>query len=109
MPFEDASQDMIVSIYLFHELPPRIRRDVAKEIARVLKPGGAFIFADALQFDDTPELNSLLEYFPEGFHEPYFKSYLAEDFAGLFSSHGLEPQPVFTSFLTRIQSWTKPI
>ncbi|MEL6830341.1 MAG: class I SAM-dependent methyltransferase, partial [Pseudomonadota bacterium] len=54
MPFEDGSFDAIVSIYLFHELPPRIRPEVMLEAARVLKPGGAFIVADSLQFGDVP-------------------------------------------------------
>ena len=30
----------LTCIYLFHELPPQARRDVAKEMARVVKPGG---------------------------------------------------------------------
>lgn len=108
MPLPDASQDVIVSIYLFHELPPRIRPLVAAEIARVLRPGGKFIFADSLQFGDTPELDGLLEYFPEGFHEPYYKHYLSEDFGKVFGEAGLVGTPSFTSFLTRIQTWTKP-
>ncbi len=109
MPFEDDSQDLIVSIYLFHELPPRIRPLVASEIARVLKPGGKFIFADSIQFGDTPELDGLLEYFPEGFHEPYYKHYLSEDFASIFSDSGLTPSPAEPVFLTKIQTWTKPV
>lgn len=107
MPFEDASLDLIVSIYLFHELPPKIRRAVAKEIARVLKPGGKFIFADSLQFGDTPALDGLLEYFPEGFHEPYYKGYLSEDFGAVFGEAGLTPAPSEAVFLTKIQTWTK--
>ena len=108
MPLEDDSQDLIVSIYLFHELPPKVRRQVASEIARVLKPGGKFVFADSLQHDDTPPLNGLLDYFPEGFHEPYYKGYLTENFEGMFGEAGLVPAPVKTAFLTRIQTWTKP-
>ena len=38
LPFADDSQDIVTCIYLFHELPPRIRPKVAAEIARVLKP-----------------------------------------------------------------------
>ena len=109
LPFDSESQDFIISIYLFHEIPPRVRKMVAGEIARVLKPGGKFIFADALQYDDNPDLNSLLEYFPEGFHEPYFRSYLTENFDQMFSAAGLKAEPVLTSFLTRIQTWEKPV
>lgn len=107
MPFEDASQDLIVSIYLFHELPPRVRPLVAKEINRVLKPGGKFIFADSLQFGDTPELDGLLEYFPEGFHEPYYKGYLSEDFEAVFGQAGLTRVSKSKAFLTKIDTWEK--
>ncbi len=109
MPLADESQDLIVSIYLFHELPPRVRPVVAREIARVLKPGGKFIFADSLQFGDTPELDGLLEYFPEGFHEPYYKHYLSEDFGKLFGDAGLSSSPAEAVFLTKIQTWEKPL
>ena len=33
MPFADAEFDVVTCIYLFHELPPRIRRAAAAEIA----------------------------------------------------------------------------
>ena len=32
----------MTGVYLFHELPPKVRAAVAAEIARVLKPGGLF-------------------------------------------------------------------
>jgi ubiquinone/menaquinone biosynthesis C-methylase UbiE len=79
MPFEAAGFDIVSCIYLMHELPPRTRRQVAAEIARVLKPGGTLILVDSLQTGDVPEYDGLLDFFPVGFHEPYFASYLAED------------------------------
>jgi ubiquinone/menaquinone biosynthesis C-methylase UbiE len=48
-PFEDASFDAATCVYLFHELPPRVRRDAAREIARVLKPGSVFVMADSIR------------------------------------------------------------
>lgn len=109
MPVPSDSQDIVTAIYLFHELPPRIRPQVFREIARVLKPGGTFIFADSLQFGDNPPLDGLLEYFPEGFHEPYYKSYLEEDFGKLAGKAGLEPdgEPGL-HFLTRVVRFRKP-
>ena len=41
LPFPDASQDVVTTIYLYHELPAEVRRRVTAEIARVLKPGGS--------------------------------------------------------------------
>src|SRR5262249_27998830 len=74
-PFEAESIDAATCVYLFHELPPRVRREAVQEIARVLKPGGVLVFADSIQTNDTPDLDQMLEYFPVGFHEPYFSSY----------------------------------
>jgi len=102
LPFADRSFDVVTSIYLFHELPPEVRRTVAGEFARVLKPGGRLIFMDSLQIGDVPDYDGLLEAFPERFHEPYYASYAREDLAGLFAAAGLntiETRPVFLSKL----------
>jgi ubiquinone/menaquinone biosynthesis C-methylase UbiE len=85
MPFADAEFDVVTCIYLFHELPPRIRRVVVAEIHRVLKPGGTLIFVDSLQTGDEPDYDAVLELFPLAFHEPYYPSYLREDLDRLWS------------------------
>jgi ubiquinone/menaquinone biosynthesis C-methylase UbiE len=84
MPFAEAEFDVVTCIYLFHELPPRIRRAAAGEIARVLKPGGTLIFVDSLQTGDEPDYDALLELFPLAFHEPYYATYLREDLDSLY-------------------------
>lgn len=106
-PFDDAQFDAVSCVYLFHELPPRVRREAAREIGRVLKPGGTFVLADSVQTGDTPDLDRMLEYFPVGFHEPYFSSYLKEDFAALFGEHGFEVEEVELAFLTKIIRFRK--
>ena len=109
-PFDDGRFDIVTSVYLFHELPPKVRRQVAQEIARILKPGGVFIFCDALQYGDDPGLDGLLEYFPEGFHEPYFSTYAETDFAQVFGEAGLVSKgPPRRSFLTKAVCWKKPL
>jgi ubiquinone/menaquinone biosynthesis C-methylase UbiE len=85
MPFADAEFDVVTCIYLFHELPPPIRRAVVAEIRRVLKPGGSLIFVDSLQPGDEPDYDGFLEMFPLAFHEPYYASYLREDLDFLWS------------------------
>jgi ubiquinone/menaquinone biosynthesis C-methylase UbiE len=107
-PFEDASLDAVSCIYLFHELPPRVRRDAARDIARVLKPGGVLVMADSIQSGDTPDLDRMLEYFPVGFHEPYYNTYLNEDFASLFAEFGLSQEEVELAFLTKMMRFRKP-
>lgn len=107
MPLEEASLDIVVCIYLFHELPPRVRPDVMKEIARVLKPGGLFVMADSAQFGDNPKLDGILEYFPEGFHEPYYKGYLSYDFEPVMDAAGFEAERKQMAFLTKVSTWRK--
>lgn len=107
MPFDSKTFDAIISIYLFHELPPRIRAEVITEAARVVKPGGAFIVADSLQFGDNDGLNGILEYFPEGFHEPYYKGYLSWDFAPAMAEAGFMLERTELAFLTKVNVWRK--
>ena len=44
----DDTFDVTTSIYLLHELPPRARRAVLAELARVTAPGGLVLLMDAL-------------------------------------------------------------
>ncbi len=107
MPIETNSQDMIVSIFLFHELPQNVRGAVLSEIARVLKPGGIFILADSVQFGDYPQLDGLLEYFPHGFHEPYYRNYLEWDVVGANQRAGLKKLRHALAFLTKVSVFRK--
>jgi len=102
MPLADASVDIATSIFLFHELPPEVRRAVTAEIARVLKPGGLFVFIDSLQMGDKPGWDGLLEAFPERFHEPYFRHYAIDDLDALFAAAGLEADTTSTPFLSKL-------
>jgi ubiquinone/menaquinone biosynthesis C-methylase UbiE len=43
IPLPDESQDAVTSIFMFHELPPKVRRIVLSEFACVLKPGGRLV------------------------------------------------------------------
>ena len=94
-------------VYLFHELPPRVRPIIAAEIARVLKPGGLFAFADSIQPKDEPRLGRLLEVFPAYFHEPYFAAYGATDLVALFGEAGLTLREEDRAFLTKAMLFEK--
>ena len=56
IPLPDSSYDAVTSIFTFHELPPKVRRIVIKEFARVLKPGGRLILINSLQRADDRRL-----------------------------------------------------
>ena len=101
LPFADASLDAVTCVFLFHELPPRVRPRVAAEIARVLKPDGVLVLADSVQREDEPELTRMLEAFPAFFHEPYYGSYLETDFPALFADAGLRLRDSDKAFLTK--------
>ena len=102
MPFPDASQDVVATCYLYHELPPDARRQVTSEISRVLKPGGLFLFIDSLQLGDRPGWDGLIEAFPHRFHEPYYDHYTQDDLKSLFEKHELEVEECMTAFLSKI-------
>ncbi|WP_375571054.1 class I SAM-dependent methyltransferase [Ahrensia marina] len=108
MPFGEASLDLTSSVFLFHELPPKIRVAVAEEIARVLKPGGLFVFVDSLQPGDTPAYDGLLELFPQLFHEPYYTTYATTDLIDLFQSAGLKIMHEDTAFFSKVLAFEKP-
>lgn len=108
IPLPDASQDVVTCIYLYHELPPKVRRIVTGEMARVLKPGGRLIFVDSLQFGDADGYDGMLEVFPDRFHEPFFSSYVEEDLTAMFAKHGLEQASSTNAFLSKVVTFDKP-
>ena len=72
-------QAQVYSVYLFHELPPEIRRKAVAEMARVLKPGGVAIITDSIQLGDRERLDANLGRFGD-FNEPFYRTYITEDF-----------------------------
>ncbi len=108
VPLPDDSQDVIVAIYLFHELPPKIRRAVFAEVRRLLRPGGVFILADSVQTGDSAAAEPLLDYFERNFHEPFFASWRKTDLAGLGEGAGLKLIGQQTRWLTKALSFQRP-
>ena len=106
MPFADAEFDVVTCIYLFHELPPRVRRAVVAEIRRVLRPGGTLIFVDSLQTGDETDYDATLEFFPIAFHEPYYASYLREDLDELWSP-GFTPGERIPAYFSKVLSYRR--
>ena len=103
----EAAFDAMTCIYLFHEIPPKVRRLVARELARLLAPGGLLIVVDSLQYGDNPNYDGLLDFFPAAFHEPYFRSYLDCDPEGIFAAAGLATEAVETAYLSRVMTLRK--
>jgi ubiquinone/menaquinone biosynthesis C-methylase UbiE len=97
----------VTSIFTFHELPPPVRRSVFREFARVLKRGGRLVVLDSLQTGDEPGYDGMLELFPQNYHEPYYASYLKEDFAGLARASGLRHVRDTNAFVSKVMVFDK--
>ena len=107
MPVPNQSQEAVTSIFMFHELPPKVRRTVFREFARVLKPGGRLVVVDSLQIGDAPDYDGVLELFPQSYHEPYYASYLKEDFAALAGACGLTHARSVNAFVSKVMVFDK--
>jgi ubiquinone/menaquinone biosynthesis C-methylase UbiE len=108
LPFPDHTFDLVTCIYLFHELPGRVRRQAAAEMARVLKPGGRAVFVDSFQLGDEPEFDGLLELFPLAYHEPYFADFVREDLTALFAQAGLRTIHAERAYMSKVVVLAKP-
>jgi ubiquinone/menaquinone biosynthesis C-methylase UbiE len=108
IPLPDKSVDIAVSIYLFHELPPKIRAAAAREIVRVLKPGGLFVLGDTIQYGDVPDFDGLIDMFPRLLHEPYYAGFAKSDLRALFEPAGLAWQREDIAYLTKVSIFSKP-
>jgi ubiquinone/menaquinone biosynthesis C-methylase UbiE len=106
MPFADAEFDAVTAVYLFHELPPPVRRAAIGEIRRVLKPGGLLVVVDSLQPGDVPDYDAMLDFFPAAFHEPYYESYLREDFDRL-TQPGFTPTGHALAYFSKVLSYRR--
>jgi ubiquinone/menaquinone biosynthesis C-methylase UbiE len=108
IPMADASCDAVTSIFVFHELPPEVRRTVFRQCARVLKPGGRLVLVDSLQRGDRPDYDGLLEVFPQHYHEPYYSTYITENFEEIAKASGLSPVRNFNAFVSKVMVFDKP-
>jgi len=107
VPFQDASFDAVVNVYLFHELPAEAQDNVFKEAARVLTPGGVFVLTDSTQLGDRPANDETMGNF-SNLAEPHYIAYIRRDLAALARAHGLEPLDKEMISATKSLSFIKP-
>jgi ubiquinone/menaquinone biosynthesis C-methylase UbiE len=60
LPFADAQFDAVLSTWMLHHLPSKVRQDGVREISRVLKPGGRLLVVD---FGGAKQHRGLLAHF----------------------------------------------
>ena len=68
----------------------------------MLKSGGRLVLVDSLQRGDQPDYEGLLELFPQTYHEPYYASYLNEDFTALAVGCGLTHIRDVNAFVSKV-------
>jgi ubiquinone/menaquinone biosynthesis C-methylase UbiE len=107
LPVKTASQDAVTTFFMLHELPPKVRRIVFGEFARVLKRHGRLVVVDSLQIGDEPDYDGMLELFPRSYHEPYYSSYLKEDFHGIAARCGLRHVRDVNAFVSKVMVFDK--
>ncbi len=102
--FKDQTFDVVVSCFLFHELPFNIRQDVINEGQRLLKPMGFYGMIDSLQKNDDEDFQWALDRFPIDFHEPFYKNYIDHPMESLFEELGLKNIQSEVGFLSKAVS-----
>jgi ubiquinone/menaquinone biosynthesis C-methylase UbiE len=108
LPFADAAFDVVTSVYLFHELPRNTRRAVAREMLRVVRPGGLVVVEDSAQLAESAEIASALRAFPAEFHEPFYADYLEDDLAALLAEVGFEVESSEPQFVAKVVIARRP-
>lgn len=108
LPFADGAFDVVTSVYLFHELPRNARRNVLRELFRVVRPGGLVVIEDSAQLADSAEIASALREFPREFHEPFYADYLEDDLAGILREIGFEVAAVEPHLVAKVVTARRP-
>ena len=102
LPFADGAFDIVTSVYLFHELPRNARRNVVREMHRVLRPGGLLVIEDSAQLTESADITTALREFPREFHEPFYQDYLDDDLAAMLSEVGLAVSAVEPHLVAKV-------
>lgn len=101
LPYVDNYFHGITSVFLFHELPAPVRQKIINECYRVLQPGGVLVICDSIQQSDSPELQLLMENFPQMFHEPFYKNYTEDDLNQRVQDAGFEVVETQVHFMSK--------
>jgi ubiquinone/menaquinone biosynthesis C-methylase UbiE len=108
LPWADDTFDVVTSTYMFHELPRNARRNVVREMFRVVKPGGLVVLEDSAQPSESPELEPVLRGFPREFHEPFYADYLEDDLGELLAEIGFAVQATEPHLVAKVVVATRP-
>jgi ubiquinone/menaquinone biosynthesis C-methylase UbiE len=102
LAFAAESFDVVTSVFMFHELPLRARRQALAEMRRVAKPGALLVLEDSAQLEDAPELEIFLENFGYTMNEPFFHDYLRQGLEAEVERAGFRIESVEPAFLSKV-------
>jgi ubiquinone/menaquinone biosynthesis C-methylase UbiE len=102
LPFRDGCFDVVTSVYLFHELPRNARRNVLREMHRVLAPGGLVVLEDSAQLSEAATIAPILGRFSKDFHEPFYEEYLSDDLGDALAEVGFEAPRTDPCFVAKV-------
>ena len=108
LPFENEEFDVVVCMYVYHEVPRDIRAQISSEMERVTKKGGMVILTDSMQKGDRPGVDSTLGNF-KNMNEPYYEDYIADCLPDHFEKVGLECLTKIHCRSTKTLAFRKPI
>ncbi|HEY5946996.1 MAG TPA: methyltransferase domain-containing protein [Kofleriaceae bacterium] len=108
LPWADETFDVVTSTYMFHELPRNARRNVVREMLRVVRPGGLVVLEDSAQISESPELEAVLRGFPQEFHEPFYADYLEDDLGALLDEVGFDVQATQPQLVAKVVIAKRP-
>jgi ubiquinone/menaquinone biosynthesis C-methylase UbiE len=108
LPYADRTFDLLTSVYLFHELPRNARRNVAREMFRVIRPGGLVVIEDSAQLSESADLSTALRAFPGEFHEPFYNDYLEDDLAEILREVGFVVEATEPQFVAKVVTARRP-
>lgn len=108
IPLPSGYFDAVTSVHLFHELPSPARRNVYREMFRVLRPGGLLVVQDSGQISDSEELAFFLSNFSHEFHEPFHRDYMRDDIEEALSETGFVVESSKAHFVSKVVVARKP-
>ncbi len=89
----DSSVDLVVAVWLFHEIPRKARDATVREALRILRPGGVFAIMESPPFRDLRESYSplsafLLDSTGRRMSDPYIPEFFQSDRVEMFERGG---------------------